>query len=249
MALRCARAAKIFAMHTKPHSAKKPLRNAWNHASAIAMTLRTHDVFHRRCGCSAGEPVEKTLKCLTALKHAHAAKVLLASRGRQRLCTYAPLPRRHDGWRCILAVSTQRFSRPHRVAPTGQNVRSACATQRHQSVAILFHRLTRGTSTAPVENTAMPGMTPRCVRPAGRVVERRGGWSRGGRRRPLDRERAPSRCTWVRLCVLPVWRSRASRHTCDPGESHRVKHLPPLATMRDSRRVGPSQIEISFKPD
>lgn len=33
-----------------------------------------------------------------------------------------------------------------------QNARTVCALQRHQALECLFHRLTRGTSTAPVEN-------------------------------------------------------------------------------------------------
>ena len=168
MALRCARAAKIFAMHTKPHSAKKPLRNAWNHASAIAMTLRTHDVFHRRCGCSAGEPVEKTLKCLTALKHAHAAKVLLASRGRQRLCTYAPLPRRHDGWRCILQCRRNAF-----LARTASRrlAKTFAARAQRNAISRLRYFSTGWPAEHPQRLWKKHGDDARCVRRVRRIVE------------------------------------------------------------------------------
>ena len=37
---------------------------------------RRSDVFHRRCGCSAGELVEKALKYLMVLECAHSASIL-----------------------------------------------------------------------------------------------------------------------------------------------------------------------------
>lgn len=64
---------------------EKCLRHAWNHASRCADFMvfaqrgsRVHrDVFHSRCGCIPGEPVENTFKWLMAQCRARAAKVLV----------------------------------------------------------------------------------------------------------------------------------------------------------------------------
>lgn len=125
--------------------------------STMRRTRRTHRgsspcFFHSRCGCPAGQPVEKYRNRLMALRCARAANFLASRRDAVRA---RKALRRHCKYASPSVMATRQRRVRAKSSPTSrceQNFRSVCMLQRGQTLECLFHRLTRGTSTAPVEN-------------------------------------------------------------------------------------------------
>jgi len=88
MVLMRTRVANFLVTRMQGCARKKRLRYRWNSACSASMptpTLRWRsDVFHSRCGCLPGEPVENTFKSLMALTCTRAAKLLVTPPSRDR---------------------------------------------------------------------------------------------------------------------------------------------------------------------
>lgn len=89
MVLMCARAANVLSTRVRVARGEKALASCAE--SCIANSTMTRyplvttsadphalrGVFHRRCGCRPGEPVENTSKCLIAQRRGHAAEIFV----------------------------------------------------------------------------------------------------------------------------------------------------------------------------
>jgi hypothetical protein len=113
---------------------------------------RAHSTF------AASRPLTKIFAArarVNTIKHLSGFSTGSRAEHPQHLWKNSMTTHRHGLGTGMISCTVQAFVAIRGVVPPGQNFRSAYVLQRHQTLEWLFHRLTCGTSTAPVENSAI----------------------------------------------------------------------------------------------